>query len=192
MKKYILVLVSVALLVLICVLVARFGLVEENDISATESDLVTTAPSDLEDGSDFTPVLVISQDDVSWKTKKCYADGDYYNDYLAYFTVELAPDATYKLNLDLDYLTVDDEGAGGEALGFDINGVYCWEGDDKYIYSQIKRELHHTYGFYYFSTPENGESVTVNIYMLYAYEETGFEDYPPANENITFELYRVK
>ena len=185
----------IALLILagVLVLVVSFGMKinpGQSDMDAEESFV----SSEKTDSSDFVPQLILDQNDVTWKTKSASVVESDLSGYLAYFTVELEPGATYRVDLDMKYLTIEDEGAGYQKYGFDIDGIYCWEGESDYVFSDIKKENNHTYGKFYFETPENPSGlVTVNIYMQYAYDEYGFEDYPPGNDlDFSFDLYRVK
>lgn len=204
MKKNSLLTAFLALLILagVFALVVAFGMkTNPEQWGQSAEDTHTTIPpgedagtSEAPGSSDFEPVFVTDQDNVTWKTKSASAAGLDSSGYLAYFTVELEPGATYRVDLDMKFLTIEDEGAGYQKYGFDIDGITCWEGDSDYIFSDIKEELNHTYGKFYFATPEDPSgSVTVNIYMQYAYDEYGFEDYPPGNDvDFSFDLYRVK
>ena len=89
MKKYISVLVSVALLVLICVLVARFGFVEQE--SPVEQTTQTKEP--LTD-----PVLILSSENsVEWNSEEYCVDAEaQLNAYLYYFSANIIT-ATIKI-----------------------------------------------------------------------------------------------
>ena len=191
MKKYISVLVSVALLVLICVLVARFGFVEQE--SPVEQTTQTKEP--LTD-----PVLILSSENsVEWNSEEYCVDAEaQLNAYLYYFSAKLEGNRTYKLKLNVDSDKINEDGYYGfEKYGAWLFGEYYWSDDQSGFKFNIEKgdpDMYDTTVTCYFTLgdlPDN--HAIVRFYTHGSYDVECFPELDPAEFDIlSFELYCVQ
>ena len=190
-KKVLSFLGVLALLGLLCVLVAKFGVVE-NDPDVNENVETKEPITD--------PILLLSSDDeVQWKIEEyCYDIESQLDVYLYCFSFELEGNRTYKLDLSLDSDIINEEGVYGvEKYGIRFLGEYYWSDNNRGVDINIEKgkvDPYDTEVTYFFATSNlPNDKTTVNFYTHGSYDVECITDFDPSEiDLLTFELYCIQ